>query len=94
MRDNNRPKLILAEHLPELPNWLPFSTTSPKQADRNLMALMNVAQARYGRDFGEWLNGVDNAYAGKLRRVEDANLWPEQAEDEPSPRRAGMRRAA
>lgn len=89
MRNTNLTKVIAAENLPDLPNWLPFCTNNPRQAERNMAALLAVARRVLGERYAGWLNAMDNAYADKLRRIEAANMWLDL-----KPARRPKRRAA
>lgn len=78
MRSANRTKIVAAENLPDLPNWLPFCTTDPARAERNLTVLLAAARRVMGQRYPAWLNAMDNAYADRLRRIEAANMWPDR----------------
>ncbi len=45
--------VVLAQNLPWLPNWLPFSSLEPGRAEANLMALLGVARRILGQDYPE-----------------------------------------
>ncbi len=100
MNDAGRPQIIAAQYLPNLSNWVPFSTTDTDQARRNLVALVNLARQLSGAHFSDWLNRLDSLHQEKLRRNEDANLWADRSEanqgleaPEPGPRTVGGNRA-
>lgn len=78
MRSANPTRIIVAENLPDLPNWLPLCTNHPGQTERNIAALLGVARRVLGQRYPAWLNAVDNAYADKLSRIEAANMWPDR----------------
>ncbi|HZT32748.1 MAG TPA: hypothetical protein VFA33_22865 [Bryobacteraceae bacterium] len=68
--------LVVALYLPHLPNWLPLSSESNSQVNRNLDAVLSVAKRLYGHSFEPWLAGLDNVYSDKLRRCREASMVP------------------
>ena len=66
--ENENAQVVVGEHLPFLPNWLPLSSQDIGKVNGNLEALLGVARRLYGHRFPEWLSGADNVYGDKLSR--------------------------
>ncbi len=77
-RRRGESRIIVAQNLPWLPNWLPLSSCEPARVESNLAALLGVAQRLLGKDYSEWLSARDSQFAAGLQRVQDANMWPEE----------------
>jgi len=71
-------RIVLAQNLPWLPNWLPLSSLEPARVESNLEALLGAARRLWGEDYPEWLSRLDNQFCARLARLQDANLWPER----------------
>ena len=68
--------VVVAPYLPQLPNWLPLSSQSDSQVDRNLNALLATSQELFGASFEAWLARLDNAYSDTVRRCREASMMP------------------
>ena len=72
--ENENAQVVVGEHLPFLPNWLPLSSQDIGRVNGNLEALLGVARRLYGHRFPEWLSDADNVYGDKLSRCRKSGV--------------------
>ena len=77
--ENGDVRVVIGEHLPFLPNWLPLSSQNEGKVNGNLEAFLQAARRLYGNRFPEWLSGADNVYADKLSRCSESGIGAMQA---------------
>ena len=88
-KNKSQETVVIGERLPDIPNWLPFSTTDDAQSLRNFEAICALASGVYQTRWPEWIHACDNAFSDRLQRCRDAGyapLWREVSSEKISGR--------